>query len=118
MKILLQIGRRSHQRKEEKSLRDTLYIHAKVDFMESSDVVSKLWKSERGNRRSKGNKVDWLGNVGSDSKADTASEEKEGQDQTCEVDSNFRRKRDYACLWHDDDRGPRSRGESRRARRQ
>lgn len=32
------------------------------------------------------------------SKANAASGEKEGQDQTYEVDSNFRRKQDYACL--------------------
>lgn len=48
-----------------------------------------------------------VGERGERSKVDAMSGEKEGQDQTCEVDSNFRRKRDYACLWRDDDRGPR-----------
>lgn len=49
-------------------------------------------------RTIKGEQGRLVGERGERSKAGTASGEKERQDQTCEVDSNFRRKRDYACL--------------------
>lgn len=39
-----------------------------------------------------------VGERGERSKAGAMAGEKEGQDQTCEVDSNFRGKRDYACF--------------------
>lgn len=49
-------------------------------------------------RTIKGEQGRLVGERGERSKAGAASREKERQDQTCEVDSNFRRKRDYARL--------------------
>lgn len=68
-------------------------------------------------RTIKGEQGRLVGERGERSKADVASGEKEGQDQTCEVDSNFRRKpRFYACLSGATmTETPRSRSESKRA---